>query len=173
MVNAKRVEEKNRTIVVISGEIDEMVDFAKLIPAGAKRLEIVCDGVQRINSCGVRAWYKFFREQRYDGTVVRFHKLSPAIVGCLNLLAPLFAPREVKSYQVHLYCACCRKVQVALQKTSAGLKGLESLKNTSCTQCGKTMVIDEGQEQVAALEAMVARYEWTRTSLTRPGASSI
>ncbi|MCM2278052.1 MAG: STAS domain-containing protein [Oligoflexia bacterium] len=128
--------------VVLMGEIDERTDFALLNVQGTE-ITVHCGGVTRVNSCGVRAWRKFFRNLRAKGVKLRFENLSAPLIDCVNMFSDFIRLEEVESFQAHVFCACCRKAQAILYKISYGAEGLERLEQIACARCGGKLALDE------------------------------
>jgi hypothetical protein len=101
------------TLVELSGEIDENVDFADLRSRLRGPVVFQLSEVRRINSCGVREWVNFVRElaspEKEGGGVTDlvFTACSPAIVTQLNMIYNFRGQAVVRSFLAPYVCKEC------------------------------------------------------------------
>lgn len=156
MMNEKQVNSGKRVVVKIEGDINEWVDYSRMIPAEANRVEILCDGVGRVNSIGLRSWISALREREAAGVGIRFHWVPMQVLAVLRLLAPSLAFSQVQSVQVPLRCEGCGRARLGLVQAGAGVREIKRVQSVRC-RCGGAERIDEGREELEALQEFLLR----------------
>ena len=89
--------------VVIAGVIDEDVDFMLYSLSGAATVKINLDGIQRINSCGIREWIKWVATAQNSKII--YNNCPRFIIDQINMVQG-FLPTNahVESFYVPYYC---------------------------------------------------------------------
>lgn len=148
MLNVVKNEKDDTLLVKLSGSIEENVDFAALIGnPTAKKMDIVCREILRINSVGVKAWIKYFQSVAAKGIKLRFLECSTAIVEQINLISNFTCGGEVDSIFVPFCCAKCNTELLGLFR-AADLKKINfQIPDLKCSQCGGEAKFDDIPEE--------------------------
>lgn len=127
--------------IVLEGNVDEKIDFDKLIFDGQhplpKELMINCSGILRINSNGVNLWIHYFQGLNKKGTHLTFLECSHVIVQHLNYFKNFHANGSIESIQIPYYCEACDVTTHSIFSTTDLSKIPESIPNVECPQCNK------------------------------------
>ena len=90
--------------VTMSGSIDEDVDFAKIVPAGANKLMVNLGKIKSINSCGIREWMRWIVSMTGQFREIQFVECPKVIVDQINMVQGFLpANGRVESFYVPFY----------------------------------------------------------------------
>src|SRR6266542_412969 len=92
-----------RLYVELRGEIDENADFSELRHSLRGEVELMLEGITRINSCGVREWVNFVRSLTQVRSLV-FSRCSPPVVLQLNNIFNFRGRARVISFMAPYVC---------------------------------------------------------------------
>ncbi len=128
--------------VMVSGVIDEDVDFNQYSLAGAKSVQMVLGGVKSINSCGIREWIRWIGSA---GTApVVYSECPKIIVDQINMVQG-FLPNtgRVMSFYVPFYSDDSGEDKSVLfsfgkEYSDSGLAAVPEVKDSA----GKAMEMD-------------------------------
>lgn len=132
--------------IAIQGVIDETSDLSALGAVSAPKLELVMRGVRRINSFGVRAWLDAIRMVP-QSTRVAFVQCPPPVVDQTNMVAGFLGHGEIVSFYAPMTCAECDEQVDQLFRTADCVAHGNRLPPTPCPRCGRTMEVDDLEEQ--------------------------
>lgn len=97
-MNIKKQTLPNKTLVLVSGIIDEQANFSQIGPLSGD-VEFSCKEVSKINSNGVKSWISYFTNLSSQVNL-SFSNLSPVLVEQLNSLTNFCAGSRVESLMV-------------------------------------------------------------------------
>lgn len=99
----KKVVDGDKIHLSFAGKIDEDADFTDADIQGAQKLEIDLDGIQTINSVGIREWIKWIRNAP-SSTEIIYEKCPKVIVDQINMVEGFLpAGAKVQSFYVPYY----------------------------------------------------------------------
>lgn len=102
-MNIKKTQNGAQTVLQVSGKIDEDADFSPHDISTAQGLTIDFEGVQTINSCGIREWIKWIRTAPSSGQIA-YQKCPKVIVDQINMVEGFLpANGTVESFYVPYY----------------------------------------------------------------------
>jgi anti-anti-sigma regulatory factor len=142
-------EANGTTRAILSGDITEDSDFARLAAATSNLLVIDLADVRRINSTGVREWIKFVNQMHRQGRALLFERCSVAIVQQLNMISNFRGSGRVRSVLAPYYCEGCDENHVELIDLEKGPPPKLAL-TLPCPRCGSAMEFDEIPESYLA-----------------------
>ena len=148
MLNVVKEKKGNALILILTGSIEESVDFTKLFgELSGSELILNTKGVPRINSVGVKSWIKYFQSVAQKGTKLKLIECSTAIVEQLNLISNFACGGVVESIFVPFSCQKCRSELVGLFTTEALKKSNFNLPELKCSKCGGKAEFDDIPEE--------------------------
>lgn len=71
--------------VIFQGAIDEDADFSELSGLSTGKIIFNLEGVESINSCGIREWIKY-QDTIADGTILVYRKCPQVVVEQMNIV---------------------------------------------------------------------------------------
>ena len=140
-LTVKVTSEGETSHVTLAGEITEDSDFRPVLGSAAKRLVINLEGVQRINSTGVREWINFINALGKESRDVTLDRCSVAIVQQLNMISNFRGQAKVTSIFAPYFCGSCDKDRTRLLDLSQPLPDLDA--TMKCPDCGEEMEFDD------------------------------
>ena len=133
--------------VALRGEIDENADFSELKHLLRGEVELVLEGVTRINSCGVREWVNFVRGLDAVRTLW-FARCSPPVVLQLNTIYNFRGRARVTSFMAPYVCEACHGDEYKLLDVAEHFPDRRAhVPAFRCRRCGGVMVFDELPER--------------------------
>ena len=147
VLNVTKEQNGNVLVVKLSGSIEESVNFDQLIGQPPAEMHVTSKEVPRINSCGVKAWIKYFSAAAAKGTKLRFVECSTAIVEQINLISNFTSGGTVESIFVPFACTSCKTELVGLFKAEDLKKLNMQLPDLKCSKCGGKAVFDDIPEE--------------------------
>lgn len=137
----------------LSGTIDENANFQTLLEPLPKVLQLNLRKVTRINSVGVKAWIRYFKDVQTKGTQVMLVECSPQIVEQINQISNFTCGAQIYSILVPFLCTSCRSELLGAFKIP-DLKALNgTFPSPQCPKCqGKAEFDDIPEEYLAFLD---------------------
>jgi hypothetical protein len=142
-----RAAAAGRTLVVVSGTIDEQADLVGALSELSGAVELNMRDVWRINSSGVRAWLEAIRllSQRADLT---FIECPPVFVEQLSMVHGLLGAGRIESFYVPMICPACGEEKLELLHAARGNAGCSDwLPRVSCPECNTPLELDDLPEK--------------------------
>ena len=103
-MSAFRIEKKKNT-VIISGIINEFSEFGNVFNDIKKAIRVDMSGVERINSCGIRAWVQAIRDIPQD---IIYFNCPPVVIESFNMVPEFLGSKsKVESFFARYYCDKC------------------------------------------------------------------
>ncbi len=135
----------------LRGTIDEDSELAAGLRALSGRVRFDLNGVEGINSCGVREWINILRDLENREIVVEFAGVSVPLVQQFNMILNARGTGRVTSFQAPYYCGKCRKprevVLVIAEHPPLQTAGSLSAPPMACPTCGEALEFDEIEEK--------------------------
>ena len=132
------------------GNLDESVDLDTLIGAPRPEMRLNCKEIKRVNSTGVKAWVRYFKEAAQRGSKVTLTECSPAMVEQINLIMNFTSGAKIESIYVPFACEKCHTEHSGLFKTEdLRTSGLE-IAPIQCSKCDGQAVFDDLPEEYFA-----------------------
>jgi anti-anti-sigma regulatory factor len=135
-------DEEGQQVVFLSGPLNESAHLDELAARITHPTVFDLEGVDRINSCGVREWILFMEQVCLSGKHA-LRRCSPPIVEQLNMVCNFKGSTcTVQSVMAPFVCEACdieQAVEIAI--TGAEVK----LPRFACKQCGQPMEFDEAE----------------------------
>jgi hypothetical protein len=131
----------------LEGTITEDAELVADVPAGARRLDVFCKGITRVNSMGITKWILFFRELRKRGLEIRYFEMPVAVVNLCNFVSGMVESNEVHSFFLPYYCDACN-TEMSVLKTAESFTGggsqppTQTLEAIPCSNCQKPAEFD-------------------------------
>jgi len=147
LLNIVKEQKDNALNIILTGSIEESVDFDKLIGDPAPVMHVNCKAVPRINSVGVKAWIKYFKRAQESGSKIKLIECSIAIVEQLNLISNFSCGAEVESIQVPFACESCGAELAGLFKVTALKDSQLNIPPLKCPKCSGQAVFDDIPEE--------------------------
>lgn len=139
--------EKNRTLMVMSGWIDERSEWPELTEPVAGHLVLDLAGISLLNSLGVRNWILWLSSLDVEHDVMLIN-CSPAVVKQLNILEGFLNDRtKIETIFVPYFCEDCGFEENKLIEIPKARPAVQEL---SCPKCGKGMELDMIESQFLA-----------------------
>lgn len=141
------------TVVVLTGQLDEHGELARAVQGLRGSVTLDCEGIDFINSLGLREWVRALRELRANGVAIRLRRCSEAIVMQLNMIREARAPAE--SFYAPYVCRGCRRRSAHCVDIEPHRELLQrgEVPELVCSVCGDAMVLDEIPERYLAFLA--------------------
>jgi hypothetical protein len=130
------------SILRFSGLIDEEARFPDLEGELGERVLLDLEGVERINSCGVRDWIRWIGARPFS-LKVEFEKCSPTFVeqaNCVRGIIPGGA--KIHSFHVPYFCGGCRELSRRLVDIPPGGGTVALPPEIPCEKCGGRAEVD-------------------------------
>ncbi|NRA64889.1 MAG: hypothetical protein HRU19_10435 [Pseudobacteriovorax sp.] len=134
--------------VIIKGTIDENFVFDDEVAKFKDSVTIDLQGVDRINSCGVREWVKAI--MKTEAHLV-FKNCSSVIVSQFSMIPEFLGKNgKVESFETQFICEHCgheeAKVLQVGKDIQPGQELYEDGPEVTCPECGETMECDHNPE---------------------------
>lgn len=102
--------------LVLAGELTESTDLGAILNETlSPPLVVDLGGVERINSCGLRAWIRLVIDLNAAGVPLILERCSPPVVGQLNLISNFVGKEgEVRSVFAPFDCSSCDQEHLEL-----------------------------------------------------------
>ncbi len=142
MLTIKKTQNGDTLSILLSGSIEENVDFETQIGPTPASVVVNCKEVTRINSVGVKGWIKYFQALSTKGVKLKFDQCSTAIVEQINLISNFLAGGEVVSLFVPYACGQCGAELAALYRAE-DLKKSTNVPPVKCSKCQGEAVFDD------------------------------
>jgi ABC-type transporter Mla MlaB component len=123
------------------GEITEGADLPRSHRSNASIVILDLEGIQRINSSGVREWIDFVAGLAKQGREIVLDRCSVAIVHQLNMVSNFTAGAKVRSVFAPYVCDECNSEEAHLMVLEG--RGSLSAKPVDCRTCGNPMEFDD------------------------------
>lgn len=146
MLKIKKIRSGGKSIVSMSGTIEEDDDLNELIGPVSGETVFNCKDIQRINSAGTRSWIRYFEKLSALEKDISFIELSPAMVEQANMVVNFFAGGKVESVYVPYLCKSCDQPTTKLFPVDEIKQSKGKLPVPSCKSCEKPMVFDDVEE---------------------------
>lgn len=146
------VEQGDRLVVSIEGDMDENAGLLELMPMLAGTVVLDLSGIRRINSAGVREWVNFIRDADPRTDHLSLANCSPAIVMQMNMIANFRGNADVTSFYAPLVCpACDREQDELIEATPEIVAGLpDHIPDFTCAECQTVLELDDIPERYFA-----------------------
>ena len=134
------IESGNETILKFSGDIDVDVALPDMDLAKIKKLVFDFEGLQGINSCGIREWVVWLRT--IPETVHTVYRNCPRVlVDQFNMIRGVVREvnSEIESFYIPYYCDDCDEERKILQ---VGMKNVNPAKVMECPECKAEAELD-------------------------------
>lgn len=143
----ERKDEGNHSFLSLKGIIDEDADFKEGFSDLKNNVIINLEGIQMINSCGVREWIKNISKLP-SAFKVQFDKCAPRIVEQINYVSNFLGSGLVSSFYAPYYCPKC-KHEVNVLLTSKDLPKSSPLEAPAqkCPSCKGNLEFDDVEEE--------------------------
>lgn len=128
--------------LALSGEIDELSDFASLLRDLGESSLLSLKDVSRINSTGVREWLNFMRAAKEQGRRLILEECSVAIVAQLNMISGFALDADVRSVYAPYVCPECDSAAQRLVDVKPDVHA-QVEQPMPCPSCGCDMDFDE------------------------------
>lgn len=142
-MNVKLEKSGDWTVARLSGDIDDLADFDKLIGPLPAQLRVDCAEVTRINSTGVKTWMKYFQQSKTSGTQLEFLNLSPVIVEQFNQIRNFGFSGKVLSIQCAFACPACGEAFNRTFSTEDLRKAQFQVSEQPCPKCKSPAAFDD------------------------------
>ncbi len=143
MFKAEAEQQGTRLNLRFLGTVDETFRLEAIDPRKVKELHVHCKGVVRINSMGVKAWFKFFQAVQGQKIPVTFHECSTAVVEHFNQTQGSLAGAKVESVMVPFSCDACHSDLVGFFRVEALRKAGFEVPPLDCPKCGGSAHLDD------------------------------
>ena len=147
-LNVKIEVQQTVMTVVLDGVLDQSAQLPSLNLQGIDAVVFDFEGIQGINSYGIRQWLKFLRFLTKSRIRCIYRNCRPQIVDQINLVQG-FCPEttEIESFYA-IYCnSNCQKdceVEVRIEAKQAVREGLPCM---TCKECGQDLQPEQGFDQ--------------------------
>jgi len=146
----ERKDEGKRTLLSIKGIIDEDADLKNVFATLKSPVFLDLEGVEMINSAGVRAWVNAIAKLPTD-TPFTLEKCSPRIVEQLNYVASFIGHGIVKSFFAPYFCPKCKAERtILLEASTLPRKNGRHAPSQKCTKCNGSLEFDDVEEEYFA-----------------------
>ena len=153
MLNIAREQIGNFLEVSLFGPIEENASLDQLMGTPAPLMRVICRGVTRINSVGVKSWIRYFSDAHQKGSRFRFVECSPPIVEQMNMISNFTCGGEVESIYVPYACGSCKKELLGLFLVKDLKCCFDTMPRLKCTYCGSRAEFDDiGEEYFAFVQ---------------------
>lgn len=135
----------DKAIIAMIGGIDEDADFSEIGALDVKIYEFDFEGVDKLNSCGIRGWISFIDTIEKDRTVI--YKNCPQIV--IEQMGMVYGfikeGATIESFYAPYFCADCDEEK----KVKLFAKDIQDLKapKVKCETCDCEMEFDDIEAQ--------------------------
>ena len=142
--------EKNRTLMVLEGWLDERAELPELDDPVKGDLVLDLQGITLVNSLGVRNWIQWLKVLRVESDV-KLINCSPAVVKQVNILQGFLSDRtKIESIYVPYFCEDCGRednLLINIPKLGEPVTVAAAPPEFKCSQCGMNMELDMIESQ--------------------------
>jgi len=143
----ERRDEGDSTQLIVRGIIDENSEFADVFSGLKKNITIDLEGIDLINSCGVREWMHAVQKLP-ESSKIQYVRCSPRIVEQINYVANFLGRGTVRSFFAPYFCPKCKKESnVLLTPDSLGKSNPPKAPQENCPVCKGPMEFDDVEEE--------------------------
>lgn len=145
--------EKDRTLVVMTGWLDERAELPELEEPSVGDVVVDLGAVTTVNSIGVRNWMQWQESLGAERNLILIN-CAPVVVKQINILDGFLNKRtKVESIFVPYFCEDCgyeevKLLNIAEVKQSAGLSDV--VESYKCPECSMNMALDMIKSQYLA-----------------------
>jgi hypothetical protein len=151
-----RKDEGDHSFLALKGIIDEESDFKDSFSNLKKNVIVNLEGVEMINSCGVREWIKTISKLPAQ-TKIEYDKCAPRMVEQINYVSNFLGSGVVTSFYAPYFCQKCkREVNVLLTSKSLGKDPPFEAPSQKCPSCKGTLEFDDVEEEYFSFLARTA-----------------
>ncbi|MBI2603487.1 MAG: hypothetical protein HYW48_10575 [Deltaproteobacteria bacterium] len=150
-LNYRIVKNDQWETIFFSGKINEdaEVSLAELNEKVGDRCIFNLKEIEAINSLGVRAWINFLRNFEQNRQII-FEECPPGIVNQFNMIPSFKGKATIRSLYAGYICENCGLTKMELFKEGENLPrnvGATPLPEVKCSNCGKTMELEELEDE--------------------------
>lgn len=140
-----QIEQVRKTVyAILVGSIDEDADFERIPTQGIISFNFDMNGIEAINSCGIREWIQLLDRMDTHAKVV-YRNCPSCIVDQFNIAADLtMRNATIESFYAPYYCGFCDKESSQLL-TMEDVIETKDLPSRLC-DCGRTLQADVPKE---------------------------
>ena len=136
--------EENKCKLVLTGVINEDVDFSLFKVPENLPIDIMCKEITRINSVGVKKWRTFFGGLRQKGVKLQFIDCPWILIEQCTYVDGVIEQAEISSFLLPYFCGQCNSEQVVLKQKMSSKNGIEAL----CPTCKVQMELEILPEEI-------------------------
>ena len=126
----------------VVGELDEKCDLSALVAELGPTNVFDLEGIERINSMGVKSWVQFMSSVEAAGRHIDYVRCSPVVVGQLNNVTTFRGTALVTSVMAPFLCPQCDHEATTVIDMSAN--AFEQIaRGKTCRSCGAAMEFDD------------------------------
>jgi anti-anti-sigma regulatory factor len=140
------VEDQPRAqVLVLRGQIDDDADLVSLEGSLHRPVVVDLEGVDFINSLGVRAWVVFLEGLRGRGVAVALRRVSEAMVDQMNMIMEARCHATIDSFYAPYSCPACGLETRGLLEVGVYAPALRrhAPPRLPCPSCGGDMSFDD------------------------------
>lgn len=140
------VEDQPRAqVLVLRGQIDDDADLVSLEGSLHRPVVVDLEGVDFINSLGVRAWVVFLEGLRGRGVAVALRRVSEAMVDQMNMIMEARCHASIESFYAPYACPGCGLETRGLLEVGVYAPALRrhAPPRLPCPSCGGDMSFDD------------------------------
>jgi hypothetical protein len=143
----ERKDEADYSYLTLKGIIDEESDFKDSFSNLKKNVIVNLEGVEMINSCGVREWIKTISHLPPQSKI-EYDKCAPRMVEQINYVSNFLGSGAVTSFYAPYFCAKCRReVNILLASKSLPKKPPFEAPPQKCPTCKGALEFDDVEEE--------------------------
>ena len=138
--------QKKGNLIYIKGIISEQSDFSKVFEGIQEKCTIDFEGIERINSCGVREWAKTIKDLNIE---IEYINCPPVVVEQFNMVPEFLGKKaKVKSFYARFYCEDCDIEELFLFDSKQFLSNNDNLVVPEfLCECGAYFLFDENENE--------------------------
>lgn len=140
MISQLQLQSQTETLkLTIAGELTESSDLnPPEIGEQVTKIELDLEGVESVNSFGVRTWMTFLKKLVNLNIPIDLVNVSHACINQLSMIKNFFFDCSIKSFFVPFYCPSCDVEFISRQENAHDVS-----EHTTCTHCGEEADLDE------------------------------
>jgi len=143
----ERKDEGDLSFLSMKGIIDEDADFKEGFSNLKRKVIINLEGIQMINSCGVREWIKNISKvpENYQ---IQYDKCAPRIVEQINYVSNFLGAGMVTSFYAPYYCPKCKhEVNILMSSKDLPKNPPFEAPSQKCPSCKGALEFDDVEEE--------------------------
>ncbi len=149
-LNIDRHDEGSHSLLTLKGIIDEEADFKDAFSDLKATVFINLEGIDLINSCGVREWVHAVQKLPKNAKV-QYDKCAPRIVEQINYVSNFLGSGSVNSFYAPYFCPKCKKEATVLLAVRDLTKSRPvKAPAEKCPNCRGPMEFDDIEEEYFA-----------------------